>query len=280
MKTLTWKNKSGRSVFSQFWLPEGAVNHVIVLVHGLGEHSERFRPWAMRFVDKGIAVYALDTHGHGKTTGRRGHTEAFGFILDDIQHLLSKARSDHPAAKLHLYGHSMGGALALGYVTLRAGDAAALRLASVICTGTAVRPGFEPPAWKIKLAVLLDSVVPGLTLGNELDPDWLSSDPKIVAAYRADPLVHNRISVRWYNDWLRTIEAVRTHASQIQVPVFMMHGEADRATSPSAARDLAGVLKARFQTWPGAFHELHHEPCQDAVFNALMDWISAPSSGA
>lgn len=278
MKTLTWENKSGRSVFSQLWFPDGTPEHVIALVHGLGEHSERYKSWAKRFVDNGVAVYALDTHGHGKTRGRRGHTEAFGLIFDDIQHLLSKARSDYPTANIHLYGHSMGGALALGFVTLRAADAAALKLASVIATGTAVRPGFEPPAWKIKLAELLDSIVPGLALGNELDPNWLSSDPNVVAAYRADPLVHDRISVRWYNDWLRTIEAVRTHSSQIQVPVLMMHGEADRATSPSAARDLAETLKARFQTWPGAFHEIHNEPCQNAVFNALMDWISAKSS--
>ncbi len=274
MKTLTWENQSGRSIFSQSWMPQGTADHVIVLVHGLGEHSERFKPWAMRFVDKGFAVYALDTHGHGKTTGRRGHTEAFGLIFDDIKHLLARARSDYPGAKLHLYGHSMGGALALGFVALRSNDATALNLTSVIATGTAVRPGFEPPAWKIKLAKMLDSIVPGLALGNELDPNWLSSDPAIVTAYKADPLVHDRISVRWYNDWLRTIEAVRSNASKIHVPVLMMHGDADRATSPSAARELAKTLKAQFQSWPGAFHEIHHEPCKGAVFNALVEWIS------
>ncbi|NDE16229.1 alpha/beta hydrolase [bacterium] len=278
--TLTWLNRGGRDVFAQIWTPDGDVSSAraaVVIVHGLGEHSGRFAAWAQRFVAHGIPVYALDTHGHGRTTGRRGHTESFGLIFDDIRHLLMKAAAAHPAARTHLYGHSMGGALALGFAALRAQDAAGARIASVIGTGTAVRPGFEPPAWKIKLANMLDSLVPGLALGNELDPAWLSSDPAVVAAYKADPLVHDRISVRWYNEWMRTIAAIKENPGQIQVPVLMMHGDADRATSPSAARDLAAMLNAKFQTWPGAFHEIHHEPCKDEVFAAILSWINSLS---
>ena len=277
-RSITWQNSSGRLIFSQLWQPDESqnkdVNHAIVLVHGLGEHSGRYAPWAARFVALGIPVYALDTHGHGQTTGRRGHTEAFGLIFDDILHLLAKARMEFPSAKVHLYGHSMGGALVLGFVALRAQEVAKLKVSSVIATGTAVRPGFEPPTWKIKLAEILDSIVPGLALGNELDPTWLSSDPAVVDAYKSDVLVHDRISVRWYNDWLRTIEAIRSNASQINLPVFMMHGDADRATSPIAARDLAVTLNAKFQMWPSASHEIHHEPCQEQVFGAILDWLN------
>ncbi len=276
--TLTWLNQSGRDVFAQIWTPEGdpgATRAAVVIVHGLGEHSGRFAPWAQRLVDQGIAVYALDTHGHGRTTGRRGHTESFGLVFDDIKHLLAKAAAAHPAARTHLYGHSMGGALVLGFAALRAQDATMSRVASVIGTGTAVRPGFEPPAWKIKLASMLDSLVPGLALGNELDPAWLSSDAAVVAAYKADPLVHDRISVRWYNEWMRTIAAIKDNPRQIQIPVLMMHGDADRATSPAAARDLAALLGAKFQTWVGAFHEIHHEPCKDEAFAAILTWINS-----
>ena len=274
---LSWLNQSRRTVFAQIWRPSGEIKHVVILIHGLGEHSGRYAAWAARFNAARIAVYAIDTHGHGLTTGRRGHTESFGLIFDDIAHLAGRARSDYPDAQIHLYGHSMGGALALGFAVLRCADSAALQVASLICTGTAIRPGFEPPAWKIKLAEFLDSIVPGLALGNELHPDWLSSDSDIVAAYKADPLVHDRISVRWYNDWLRTIAAIREHAAEFQLPLLMMHGDADRATSPTAAADIAAILKARFQTWPGARHEIHHEPCQDEVFSTVLAWIQEKS---
>jgi alpha-beta hydrolase superfamily lysophospholipase len=272
-KTITWQNETGRNVFAQAWVPDGSLRDVIILIHGLGEHSGRYETWAQGFVKENIAVYALDLHGHGRTTGGRGHTDAFGYIYDDIQHLMSTARTDYPEVKLHLYGHSMGGALSLGFAAFRAHNADVPSITSIVTTGTAIRPGFEPPAWKLKLAAWLDNIVPLLALGNELDPSWLSSDKNIVAAYNADPLVHDRISVRWYNEWMRTIEAIKLDSKTFKPPIFMMHGAADRATSPKAAEQMAPVINAKFQSWPGAFHELHHEPCKDQVFSAIIDWI-------
>jgi acylglycerol lipase len=272
-KTITWQNETGRTVFAQAWSPEQSPNDVVLLIHGLGEHSGRYETWAQRFVKENIAVYALDLHGHGHTTGGRGHTDAFGYLYDDIQHLLSTVSSDYPEAKIHLYGHSMGGAVILGFAAFRSHNADVPPVASIVTTGTAIRPGFEPPAWKLKLAAWLDNIVPWLALGNELDPSWLSSDKNIVAAYNADPLVHDRISVRWYNEWMRIIEAIKLDSKKFKSPIFMMHGAADRATSPKAAEEMARVIHAKFQSWPGAFHELHHEPCQDQVFSAIVDWI-------
>jgi len=272
-KIFTWQNDSGLMVFGQCWLPDSAVKHAVVLIHGLGEHSDRYETWAKRFASQNIAVYALDLHGHGRTAGGRGHTEAFGYIYDDVKYLLSKAQSEFPNARLHLYGHSMGGAVCLGFAASRIGTTGVPPIASIITTGTAIRPGFEPPAWKLKLAAWLDKMIPSLALGNELDPNWLSSDPKIVAAYKSDPLVHDRISVRWYNEWTRAVELVKANSEKIKSPVLMMHGAADRATSPKAAEEVAQGLKAKFKLWPGAFHEIHHEPCQGEVFAEIASWI-------
>lgn len=272
-KTISWQNETGRTVFAQAWMPERNPTHVVLIIHGLGEHSGRYETWAQGFVKENMAVYALDLHGHGRTTGGRGHTDAFGYIYDDVQHLLNAAQLDHPDVRLHLYGHSMGGAVILGFATFRAHHADVPPIVSIVTTGTAIRPGFEPPAWKLKLAAWLDKFVPWLALGNELDPNWLSSDKNIVAAYNADPLVHDRISVRWYNEWMRTIEAIRLNPKKIKCPVLMMHGAADRATSPNAAEEMAQVIHAKFQSWPGAFHELHHEPCKDQVFSSIVDWL-------
>lgn len=274
-RTLNWDNRSGCTAFAQCWNPETSPAHVIVLIHGLGEHSGRYEAWAKRFVGQGVGVYALDLHGHGRTTGARGHVESFEFIYDDIQHLLGVAQKDNPKAKLHLYGHSMGGAVALGFAALRANQVSGPALTSIVTTGTAIRPGFEPPAWKLKLAALLNKVVPWLALGNELDPKWLSSDTRVVAAYLTDSLVHDRISVRWYNEWTRTVASVKTSKSQIKSPLFMLHGAADRATSPKAAQEMAVILGAKFLSLPGAFHEIHHEPCQNIVFTDVLGWLGS-----
>ena len=273
-RTLHWDNRSGRTVFAQCWNPEVAPDHVIVLIHGLGEHSGRYESWANRFVSQGVAVYALDLHGHGRTTGARGHVESFEFIYDDIQHLVSLAKKDHPTVNLHLYGHSMGGAIALGFASLRPHGVGVPALTSIITTGTAIRPGFEPPAWKLKLAAVLNKVVPWLALGNELDPKWISSDPRVVEAYLTDPLVHDRISVRWYNEWIKMVASLELSKNQIKSPLFMLHGAADRATSPKAAQEMALILGARFLSLPGAFHEIHHESCQNDVFSDLVVWLS------
>jgi acylglycerol lipase len=272
-KNITWLNETKRTVFARAWTTEESPSQVIILIHGLGEHSGRYDDWAKRFVKENIAVYALDLHGHGLTSGPRGHTEAFGYIYDDILHLLNCVGTDYPGVRIHLYGHSMGGALALGFAALRAHTADVAPLTSLVTTGTAVRPGFEPPAWKLKLAGLLDHVVPWLALSNELDPDWLSSDKGIIAAYNVDPLVHDRISVRWYNEWIRCVAALSLSPEKIKTPVLMMHGSADRATSPKAAEELAVDIKAKFKLWPDALHELHHEPCKDQVCSYILDWV-------
>lgn len=276
-RTITWKNYGGVKVFAKRFHDDDAqldsCADVIVLVHGLGEHSGRYRDWADRFRNQGTAVYALDLHGHGLTTGRRGHTESFASMLEDIKHLLIRARNDYPKANLHLYGHSMGGALVMAFAHLRESAMNNLQVASVVTTGTAIRPGFEPPKWKIKLATILDRFVPGLALGNELNPDWLSTDSSVVAAYKSDPLVHDRISVRWYNEWLRAIEATKAHASQLTIPALMLHGESDNATSCEAAKNFAAMIGAEFKSWPGARHELHNEPCKEDVFTYIMTWI-------
>lgn len=274
--TRTWTNDERLTIFSQGWLPQGDkadLKDVVIILHGLGEHSDRYQAWARRFVDSGHAVYALDLPGHGRTAGRRGHTRSFGAIFDDIRHLLAACRTDHPAARIHLYGHSMGGAVAIGYATIRKGDAVSAGIKSITLSGPAFKPGFEPPAWKIKLAVTLDRLVPSLTLPNELDPDWLSTDPSVVSAYKADPLVHSKISVRWYNDWMRTVAAVETAAPENKFPVLIMHAGEDRATSPAAAEAMARRLNARFHRFPGVRHEIHHEACADEAFRMALAFM-------
>jgi alpha-beta hydrolase superfamily lysophospholipase len=273
------RRPENRIVHVRCWQPsDHQVKGVVVLIHGLGEHSGRYTHWATKFCNQGFAVYALDLAGHGRSSGKRGHIESFDRLYDDVAELVTIARKNHPNVPIHVYGHSMGGAIALAAAINRP-----LGQTTLITTGPAIAPGFEPPAWKISLAKFLDRWAPGLVLGNELDIQGISQDPKVVAAYKRDPLVHSKLSVRWFNDWLRCVEQIKTRGpKEITSPVLIVHGAKDKLTSPRASEDLGRTLgeRATFKLWPNDLHELHNEPDQDEVFNYLQSWILSSSVAA
>jgi alpha-beta hydrolase superfamily lysophospholipase len=261
-----------RVIYGCSWLPNNKdIKDIIILIHGLGEHFGRYKHWAAKFCANSLGVYAIDLPGHGRSSGKRGHIDHFNLIYDDVAELVSVVKKNHPNHSIHIYGHSMGGALALGAAINRN-----FGQSSVILTGPAIVPGFQPPAWKISLAKFLDRWMPGLLLGNELDINGISRDPKVIAAYKADPLVHGKLSVRWFNEWLRCVEQLTLRSSQeIPSPVLILHGEKDRLTSPLASEQFARKLgqNITFKLWPDALHELHNEPDQNEVFEFIFNWL-------
>lgn len=264
----TWENGK---IFAHSWLPDSPdVKDIIVLIHGLGEHLGRYNHWALKFCNEGFGVYALDMIGHGRSAGKRGHVDSFDENYESVSKLLESVHQKHPNAKIHLYGHSMGGAVVLGSVISRN-----LKASTIIVTGPAIAPGFEPPAWKISLAKFLDQILPGLVLGNELDINGISRDPAVVEAYKKDPLVHSKLSVRWFNEWLRCVDMIKRQVIEIKVPVLIMHGAEDKLTSPTAAEQLSKSMKTNttFKLWPNGFHEIHNEPDKDDVFQYVVNWI-------
>ena len=263
----------GRQTFATSWRPAGRAGDVIVFLHGLGEHVGRYDRWARKFVEVGVAFYGMDMQGHGKTIGRRGHTDSFDVIYQELDDLIVRAKQENPNSKIHLYGHSMGGCVVLGY-DLRRNSV----VAKIIVTSPAIKPGFEPPAWKVTLGKALEGLLPRLALGNELDVNGISRDPAVVQAYLNDPLVHDRITTRWFNEWLRTVDAILTGTDRFKKRMLFLHGAADRLTSPVAAEALANKIgkTVTFRLWPDVYHELHHEKCQDEVFDVILAFIKSP----
>jgi acylglycerol lipase len=262
----------GRQTFGKSWRPVGRAGDVVVFLHGLGEHLGRYEEWARKFAMVGVAFCAFDIQGHGKTIGRRGHTDSFEVIFQVIDDLIARAKFENPGAKIHIYGHSMGGCLVLAYELSRNSD-----VAKVIATGPAIKPGFEPPAWKVALGRALESLLPRLALGNEIDVSGVSRNSDVVQAYLNDPLVHDRISIRWFNEWLRAVDEVLLGADRFKKRMLFLHGASDRLTSPVASEALAKKIghSVTYKLWPEAYHELHHEKCQDEVFDVILAFIKS-----
>ena len=204
---------------------------VLLFVHGLAEHSGRYGNPIEYFAPRGQACYALDLRGHGESPGKRVHVDHFDDYDRDVTTVRKLARAAHPNLPLRLVGHSMGGLIVLRHLLHHPGAVDGAILSS---PGLAAHPSLEPAA-PLKLAAkLLSRLLPGFLIDSGIDSSGISRDPEVVAAYRADPLVSNKVSARWYTSVVDAQHEVRTSAAQLTTPILLMQSGADTLVSPEA----------------------------------------------
>ena len=269
MQDLHWKNAEGLQIFARNW-PVDLPKAVIALVHGQGEHLGRYDHVAHWFNAHGFAVTLYDQQGHGQSEGTRGHAASIEVLLDDLGQFLEKTKDLYPGLPVFLYGHSMGGNVALNYVLRRKPD-----LKGIITTGPWIRLAFEAPALKVAAGYLLKRFMPNLTLPNGVHAKFVSRDPEVVKKYVNDPLVHARVSAAGGIALLEGAGWLNKYSGPMPIPALLMHGGADRLTSAPATREFSTRVTGdvTFQEWPGLYHEIHNEKEQEAVFEAVLKWI-------
>jgi acylglycerol lipase len=243
----------------------------LLIVHGMGEHSARYQHVAEYFVQADYQVWAYDQRGHGMSEGQRGHVPHADQLHKDLESVIDYVRAHSPNLPLVLYGHSMGGNVALSYALKRPFPGVAL-----VLTGPWIQLAFAPPAWKISAAKWLNALSPSLSLANELDTNMLSRDTAVVAAYNSDPLVHDRISARMGYSLMQTANWLNTWEGTVPVPTLIMHGSEDGLTSFAASKAFAARVKGNisFKDWPGLYHEIHNEPEKQAVLDHVFHWLA------
>lgn len=245
---------------------------VILLVHGIGEHVQRYRYWAGLFGKENFAFAALDLPGHGKSEGGRGKIKKYSLVYELIDILINAARKMLPGIPVYLYGHSMGGGIVLDY-TLRFNP----KVKAVIATSPWLRLSFEPNKAKIFLAEAVKAVLPGIVQSNGLVTDYLSHDRSIIDEYNSDPLVHDKISVAYFAGASSSASYALNHASDLKVPLLLLHGSDDMICSPEGSREFASKNRlAELKLWDGGYHELHNETFKDDVFRYIVNWIKKP----
>lgn len=268
-QTLTAKDKL--PLFTRAWKVENP-KAVIALIHGFGEHSGRYAHFADFFNKSGYSIYALDNRGHGKSEGKRGHTPKYETYLDDIEVFLDYVHAQNKNTEIYLYGHSMGGNLVLNYL-LRRKPA----VKGVIVTGPWIQLAFEPKPILVTMGKLMRSIVPTFTQSSGLQQEHISKDPKVVEAYKQDPLVHGNISAAASLGLLEAASFLNTYEGEVPAPLLIMHGDEDLLTSQPASEAFAKRLKGKvtYKKWEGLYHEIHNEPQQLAVFNYTLGWLEA-----
>jgi len=250
--------------------PESAPKAVVCLVHGLGEHCGRYGFVAEAFTRAGIAWLAFDLRGHGRSEGKRGHAPNYEMLMADLFELLETARQRHPALPLFLYGHSLGGNLAIHYALRRQAE-----LAGVVASAPLLRLAFEPPRWQTATLRLLHALRLQPPMPSKLDAGKLSRNPNVLEAYRSDPLVHGRITPALATAMIEKGQWNLEHAQELPCPLLLVHGGTDRITSPQASAEFAKKAGATctLKIWDGLFHELHNEPERRQVLDSVLAWM-------
>lgn len=247
----------------------------VALLHGLAEHAGRYAPLAARLNAAGIDLLAIDLRGHGRSPGKRAWVARFDEYLDDADALVDEAaRAPTP---LFLMGHSMGGAIAALYAIERA-PARACTLAGLVLSSPALAPGRDVPRWMLALSRLISRVWPTFP-AIRIDAALLSRDADVVAANRADPLVHHGpVPARTGAEILDAMARIERGRSALRVPVLVYHGTADKLTEPDGSRTFGARVGSADRTrtlYEGGFHETMNDIERERVIDALIGWIDA-----
>lgn len=268
----TFTASDGENIAVRDWpLPDDArPRAVVVLVHGLGEHAGRYEGLAQRLNDWDFAVRGYDHYGHGESGGARGALPVATRLVDDLAEIVDTTRNRTPSdVPLLLLGHSLGGLVAARYAADHPTCVDALVLSS---PALATRLG---PLQRMLLHTL-PHVAPRLRVGNGLDAAWLSHDPEVEQAYREDPLVHDRISVRLARFIADEGQWVVAKAARWSVPTLLLYAGDDRLVDPAGSHAFAEtaadevVSSCCFET---LYHEIFNELDGAKVFDALQRWL-------
>ena len=268
----------GDHIVIQDWpLERGvALRGVFVIVHGLGEHAGRYEHVARRLNQWGYAVRGYDQCGHGESGGTRGGLPTDTRLLDDLADIVDSTRARMAkGTPLILLGHSLGGLVVARFVALaiRAVDA-------VVLSSPALDPGLS--GLQKLLVAVLPKIVPDLRVGNGLKPQFISHDPAVVAAYRADRLVHDRISARLALFIATAGPSTVALAGQWKVPTLLLYAGDDRLVNPQGSRAFAAAAPpqwVRSVCFDRLYHEIFNESDSAPVFDALKAWLDQQFRG-
>ena len=260
------------TLFWQGWLPPESPTGVLMICHGLGEHSGRYQTVVDTLVPDGWAIYAVDLRGHGRSAGLRTHVDRYPDLLDDLDTLRTLVTERHPDLPQFLLGHSMGGQVALAYALYRRPLLAGLVLSAPLLAMNTVSPA--------TVAVLrrVARLAPRLRPAG-IDPTKVSKDPDVVADMQADPLVwHGNPTLGLSAALFNRCGPLLERARELQVPLLTQHGLADEITDPIGTARLAAIEGPAEKTalwYPGLWHEIYHEPERARPLADLRDWLDA-----
>lgn len=258
------------------WEPDHPRGRLVV-VHGLAEHSGRYEHVATALAANGWAVHAVDLRSHGLSYAgpqpMRVHVDSFDSFFLDVAAITALSRSRYPDLVGFLLGHSMGGLLALRYTLENPEEFAGTVLSS---PALGIHPDSLPSPLLRPLVGIASKLMPAFCQKMAVTPEFISHDPAVVQAYTDDPLVSDRVSLRWYAGFVDAIARAHELAPKLQSPILLMQSGDDRLVDARAAERWVSAApgeKVEYLEWPGMYHEMLNETGRQQVMERIFDWL-------
>lgn len=265
----------GIKLYTVHWSPDAAATatrDVVLMVHGLHEHIERYTHVAQALTDAGYEVYGFDNRGHGRSAGERGHIASYHDTVDDVLQVYQHIKAEQPKARVFLFGHSMGSLITMMY-TLKHQDT----LAGWISSGSPVKLDESVSGLLEPILIGLSRILPKAHL-VPLDPKTIARDPEVVQAYIDDPLVLSDKPARVGTaiGITREARAARGQLHTLKLPILILHGGDDTVTPVSGSHylyDHAGSADKTLEIYPGLYHEVLNEKERDNIIQFIVNWL-------
>ena len=269
----TASTRDGLELHTLRWPAAADTRAHLLLIHGIAEHAARHAHVATRFAQAGIETHAFDLRGFGASSGRRAYVDHWSQYHDDVEDQLAAIRAVSGRLPVVLYGHSMGGLIALGYVLA---DTRRPKPDLLVLSAPAVAANVA--LWKQSLADVLGRIAPGMEIANDLPPGGLSHDGQVEVTYRSDPLNHHsttaRLGMELFHEQAR-VAARLTNIAAHPLPTYVLHGSDDVVVPVSSSASLEGRANVTRHVYPGLRHEMHNEPEARAVIGDTLAWMQA-----
>jgi alpha-beta hydrolase superfamily lysophospholipase len=261
----------GLKLYAAEWQTTKSPVGVVCLVHGMGEHQGRQAAIVRPLNEAGFNVLVYDQRGHGRSDGKRGHSPSITHLTRDTEAVLAEARRRYPTLPLFLYGHSMGGNVAVNYALRHESE-----LAGLVLSSPWLRLSFQPPKWKVKLGRAIGRIWPTFTQSAGLASGALYRPGHPNAAPSKDEWSHGSITAAMFVSMTDSGEWAIQEASRLHMPLLLTHGTADRITSIDASRELmerADHSSSTFMPIEGGYHELYHDPNGPETMERITAWL-------
>lgn len=259
-----------KNIFLRSWPSNNDPTYNIIIIHGLGEHSGRYKEFASFFMKKNIGVFSFDLIGHGKSDGLKGHISNIKDFTDSIEDVLIEVRRRYINTPIILFGHSLGGCLALNYLIERKSKEISLAIISSAWIETKI----QIPKYLVIIQRVMHTLFPKVRISNRLDAKDLSKDIKIVDKYKNDPLVHDRISLNLLSEINKTIKKIKNKNYNIEIPVLIIHGKKDKIISYKGSELIHKKIKnSKLKLYDNVYHEPHNDNERKEILEYYYDFI-------
>ncbi len=267
----SFSTSTGATLYYEWWMPPQPKGMLLV-VHGIGEHSGRYGPFVRYFFERGYAVALYDQRGHGQSSGERGHIEHLQDLLGDLADFVEHSKRAFPQLPMFMVGHSFGGQLALNFVVRYNKN-----LRGIILSSPNIGLKMKLSPWRLWLGESLYRWWPRAKFGQKVHARFISRDAAIVAAYEQDPRVVRQFTMHSVIQILRNLDIVMALSARIHLPALFLHAGDDQICDPEATRQFyrrIPVARKRLKVYEGMYNEIFNEAGKEIVFRDIELWLA------